>query len=1342
MPAKCPIVMLAGRVLCEFAKAPMRPGMSRAYNTVHRRHSTADFTQELILFAPGGLCMLKIVRSTDLRLKCIVRGFIACLILFVSPLAWSQATTSLGGLVTDASGAVIPGARVKLTSPFTGAVRTGTTDRAGQYNFSQLAPGRYELTVAAPGFATVRETPFDLLVSQPATIKIVLPVAAITTNVTVTSSEHPILNTTDATLGNSFSGRQIENLPIEGRNVPDLLSLQPGVTFLGRTDADTGTQSNGNTPSDSRSGATNGGRSDQSNITLDGVDVNDINNGYAFTSVLRVTQDSVADFRVTTSNPDADEGRSSGAQVALVTRSGTNSFHGTAYAYNRTNLFHANDFFNKQTEIAEDLPNTPLKLIRNVFGAAVGGPIRRNTAFFFLNYEGRRDTQGFVSNGNVVPTAQFRAGYLQYICADTSQCPATMTTSPGSYTLTPSQLASMDPSGIGADPAVETLFNSYPLPNNPTVGDGLNTEGYSFSYNANRSYNTYIARLDWDVRGNGKHELFWRGNLQNDREPGGPEFPGQPAASTVLTNSKGYAAGYTAIISPSLVNAVVFGLTRQGLDNAGLLSGSYVTLQGVSAPQAYTSSNSTIAPVYNLADNLTWTKHGHNLSFGTNIRFISDRSSSNALSYPNASGTFQYLNPGTIAGSGGAFDPPVYGFPAVAGSGRADYNQDLMGLVGIVNVGNITYNYTKTGTALPVGTPVTRNYRWNEYEFYGQDSWTARKGLTLTYGLHYSYLQVPAETSGNQVGVCLLQGTACAPGHFSLSQFVNESGQLAAAGQSPSGAGGLGFPLDGRYNGLPDYWTPDKLDLGPRLAVAYSPSPASGVWKTLLGNNKSSIRAGYSLVYDHFGAGITNSFDTNGSYGLSTSLQTSADYLKITNAPRFTSIHDVPQSLLPSAPAVGFPGIPVMTGPNSGAIYWSEDSAVRTPYAHVLDFSIAREIGDGASLEISYVGRLGHRLLEEEDVAMPANLAAAGTTYFAAAAQMSKMARANNGQGVPVSSVQLIPYWETLFGALDNQDIGFGPGFSATQNIYQLYQENLYNETGALYSLDMPDAATGAGINPNQTYPSNRFFHNQFSALYAWRSIGNSNYNGLQAVYRQNFGLGLQIDVNYTYSKSLDATSAAERLGPSGSINYAQVMNTWMPNQLYGDSDFDIRHQINSNYIWDIPVGRGKRYASLIGRVADEFIGGWQTTGVFRWTTGLPFGVNNGPNFPTNWDIQGFANQVARIPNAGHGNLQQRFANPAAVLSAFDFTLPGGSGTRNPLRGQGYFEDDAGLGKSYGITARLNLKLGFEVFNVSNSVRFDAHSISANLASPSTFGNATSELTNPRLAQFYGRFEF
>ncbi|HEY5214355.1 MAG TPA: carboxypeptidase-like regulatory domain-containing protein [Acidobacteriaceae bacterium] len=232
-------------------------------------------------------------------------------------------------------------AKVTLLLQSTDAARYITTDSSGRYQFSQLTPGRYTLSISAPGFATAERTNMDLLVSQPATVNIAVAPATATEKVTVIAGGQTTLNTTDATLGNAFDQNQVQSLSLDQRNVPDLLSLQPGVTFIGRSDDTSGTLGVGNNPTDSRAGSVNGGRGDQSNITLDGIDVN---NGYAFTSVLRTTQDSVAEFRVTTSNPNAAEGRSSGAQVALVTRSGSNALHGAAYEYNRSNLLEANDF--------------------------------------------------------------------------------------------------------------------------------------------------------------------------------------------------------------------------------------------------------------------------------------------------------------------------------------------------------------------------------------------------------------------------------------------------------------------------------------------------------------------------------------------------------------------------------------------------------------------------------------------------------------------------------------------------------------------------------------------------------------------------------------------------------------------------------------------------------------------------------------------------------------------------------------------------------------------------------------------------------------------------------------
>jgi hypothetical protein len=422
------------------------------------------------------------------------------------------------------------------------------------------------------------------------------------------------------------------------------------------------------------------------------------------------------------------------------------------------------------------------------------------------------------------------------------------------------------------------------------------------------------------------------------------------------------------------------------------------------------------------------------------------------------------------------------------------------------------------------------------------------------------------------------------------------------------------------------------------------------------------------------------------------------------------------------------------------AISWGLDSAIKTPYSHLIDFSISRELNQGSSLEVSYVGRLAHRLMAQEDVAMPINLATAGTTYFAAAKQLAQMVRA----GTPVSAVQSIPYWEQLFGALDGVDLGLGYGpASATQNVYQLFNEDEFNETFALYELDVPDSLSGAGINPNQTYPSFRFYHDQYSALYAWRSIGYSNYNALQVVYRQRIG-GVTADLNYTYSKSMDIVSQAERLNTSAGTNYAQIMNSWNPNQLYGVSDFDATHQINTNYVWVPPVGRGKRYLGSANRLTDELVGGWQLTGILRWTSGLPFIMDNGAYYPTNWDIEGWATLASPIPSRANarGQLTQRFADPATVFNSFAHALPGDSGTRNPMRGDGYFSWDSGLDKDFQIGERAKVQIRWEMFNITNSVRFDSHSISATMDNPNNFGQATALLTNKRLAQFSARVEF
>src|SRR5579871_2439891 len=300
-----------------------------------------------------------------------------------SATAWGQALTSLHGTVTDPSGAAIARAQVTIVNTSTNFSRSVMTGASGGYTFAAVLPGTYNLTVSAEGFQKYEEKNVLLQVQLPATVDVHMRVGTVQSVVSVTS-EAPSLNTTDASLGHTMGTTEIEQLPLQAENMPLLLSFQPGVVYNGDQPAQL------QNTYDTRAGSVNGERSDQNNITLDGVSVNDEFNGYAFYGVLPTTQFSIQEFRVTTSNYGATEGRSSGAQIAMATKGGTNDFHGSLYEVNRNTVGEANDYFLKASQVANGQPNVPQHLVRNVFGGTLGGPIVKNRLFFFFNYEGCR----------------------------------------------------------------------------------------------------------------------------------------------------------------------------------------------------------------------------------------------------------------------------------------------------------------------------------------------------------------------------------------------------------------------------------------------------------------------------------------------------------------------------------------------------------------------------------------------------------------------------------------------------------------------------------------------------------------------------------------------------------------------------------------------------------------------------------------------------------------------------------------------------------------------------------------------------------------------------------------
>jgi hypothetical protein len=603
----------------------------------------------------------------------------------------------------------------------------------------------------------------------------------------------------------------------------------------------------------------------------------------------------------------------------------------------------------------------------------------------------------------------------------------------------------------------------------------------------------------------------------------------------------------------------------------------------------------------------------------------------------------------------------------------------------------------------------------------------------------------------------------------------------------------LTFNLSGKANNAKPFWAWDYKNLAPRLAIAYSPHAASGFWHSIFGDpGKSSIRAGYGIYFDHFGEGVVNTFDRNGSWGLTSAFSNPAGVSTVDNSPRYTGLlglANLPAGEIAPSPS-GFPYSPPGNPNTYGlAIAWGIDDHLRTPYSEVVDFSLTREFAHNFVLSTTYTGRFAHRLLQEVDLAQPLDLVdpKSNTDYFAAAQMFHKDAAA----GTPITSVQPIPYWQNMFPQAAGANLlsgGSGPTFgtipcsppgtyapgsplTATQNMYDEFYCFAGNETTAQEITDVfcypacAGLATGTnqyGYGPGTAY---QYYQDQFSSLYGWQTRSASNYNALQITLRHAMSAGLQFDFNYVYSKSIDESSNAERVNgfeAAGGVGYNdQAINAWAPNLWRAPSDFDTTHQMNFNFLWDIPYGKGRHF-DIQNRFLNSVFGGWGLSGLGRWTSGFPFSVSAGDGWSTNFELEGTSVLIGPKPKTGvyinSSGIPNAFQNaesfqcycPYAPTGTgpvlFRDTAPGEAGERNIFRGPGFFDIDGGLNKVWMFGETRLVRFSWEVFNVTNSVRFDAaNAISGgqeDLVDITGFGNFQRTLTTPRVMQFSIRFAF
>ena len=1223
-------------------------------------------------------------------------------ILFAMTAYAQSGSSTVQGTVKDPQGNLVSGATVTLTDPARNFSRTQQTNADGAYVFTAIPPGTYKLDVTAPGFKTASATGLVALVDTPTVRDVQLEIGAVSETVDVTSGAEAAINTSDASLGNSFERKRIVELPLNANNVVGLLSLQPGVT---------------------RSGYVNGGRSDQSNITLDGVDVNEQQDGLdivtdeAFASVLRVTRDSLQEFRVTTTNPNAEQGRSSGAQVSLVTRSGSNDWHGSLFEIHRNTVTTANDFFNNAAGVERP------QLLRNIFGGSIGGPIKRDRAFFFFTYEGFREATA-TSVVREVPLPTLGQGIVRYRTESGDSDPGCPPGTPsGVNCLTPDEIQAAYQSfnldqGPGINPAALAVLagaaQRYPA-NDSTVGDGLNTSGFRFNARTPTELNTYIARMDFNLTSN--QTLFVRGNYQNDlvtRAVYGSTdcsvagdnvqcFPDTPPLTT-WNHPKGIAFGHTWTVNNSMVNRFSYGLTRASFTQNGDSNENRVNFRFIFSPAAFARTLRRTTPVHNFVDDVSWVRGNHTLGFGANIRLIRNNRISQGASFDQA-----IINPSFYNVSGAVLTDPFTDFAS-----SNDLRDALASVIGRYSEYSANLVYDANGQLQAVGTPTDRSFATEEYEFYVQDSWRMSPNFTLNYGIRWSTSTPVYERNGLQV----------VP-NVNLTDYFNQ--RVASSNQGIPFTDPITFILGGKANNAPGYYKQDWNNWAPSISFAWSPN----LGKFLGREGKSVVRGGFRMTYDRIGSALAVNFDLNNLAGFTSARNINANTFDVIDGelgPQFSGFN-------PDVRVLPFPGAtgPIPTSLNfpltvpsdeDQRIETSLDQGITTPYNYSFNFSYGREIGKGLSFEASWVSRFARKLLATRDIMQLNNIRdpQSGMTYYEAVNQLVSWRYENRA----IDSVPDIPFFNNFFPFMPEWwgDTSLTPTQAAYAHVAPAALGGGDTVDYTFLQLqwdDRPDCTTcpfaAFGGGPGRI--NNLFYQPQFGALSAFSTIARSNYNAMQLSVRQRLRDDVTFDFNYTYGHSLDNASGLQN---STSYGTAFIVNALTPEANYSSSDFDARHIINANWVVGLPFGRGKRFFNDASGFMEQAFGGWQTTGIFRWNSGLPIGgaFTGAPVdccvWATNWNVQSNGVRVRPVqasPTAnGENGTPNLFSNALEAYRSFRPARPGEIGDRNILRGPGYIALDMGLYKSFQMPWEGHaLQFRWEVFNVTNTQRFDGLTI-------------------------------
>jgi carboxypeptidase family protein/TonB-dependent receptor-like protein len=1268
-----------------------------------------------------------------------------CMTLFVSAVLSQTTEGTVSGTVTDPSAAHVAAAAVGALNLGTGVTTATLTNSSGVYVFASLPPGKYKVTAEHPGFRRSVVNDVDLAVGSKITVNFALDLGQTSESVEVKAAAADV-NVSSASVGSVLESKRILDLPLVGRNAYDLLGTQPGVVING---------TNGVNINGSQTGAIN--------YTTDGINTQDNLLNGAFNTMVSntVSVDRVEEFRVVTSPADAEYGRGSG-QVQMITRAGTNQYHGSAWEELRNTDLNANDWFNNAAGLnpithQQQAPRNVL--IRNQFGLRFGGPVRRNKTFFNGIWEGDHQNQRVAVNQTVyTPTA--RQGLFRFFpgatnanaaaivpTVDTAGNPVQPAT--GTGPLQTVSIFGRDPNRLVADPTgtMAKYLGIAPPPNNYLVGDGLNTAGFLWARPVINTFQLYEGRIDHIFNERHRvtltlnHQAYYSVNVANAQP-----FPGSPIGLAPTETSQ-FALAFTSAVRPTLLNEVRIGVFRPrvliwneydpdagptGVAGRELLPKAtgtpyYPGVAGVTNPLAApgaTGTSNRMTQNWQFGDDLSWIRGRHTFKGGVTARFIAndgyDLGGVLPISTPGAGAVaIQGIN--TIAGIG-----------SNAG-GAQNLLVDLSG-----SISSLTQTYNSPGGKNPTFVAGESRYSdllTREYSGYFKDDFKVTPSFTLNLGVRYEWYGVPYDGLGRAV----------APVGGSAAIFGVSGTNLSSLFQPGVLNGSLSrMQLVGPGTDHPDLklYNNDNNNFAPFVGFAWS-LPASGAMHWLTGGkDRTVIRAGYGISYQRdsiYVAHMNSAFEPN---GLTTSpIEQSTGLLNVGNVTLPIPTNATPFSVIP------------IDGARSQAIY-SFNNGLRNPYIQNFSFSIHRALSNNLYLRASYVGSVGAKLARAYDV--------------------NEINILNNGFLHAYQAVQTggtSPLMDALLGGLGLnsatvRSISTFQGFFANNNPAGL---------AALFEGSALTSPTGGKLIAQAGLPVNFFVVNpQFttgpSALgggaFIVDNVGHSTYHSFQMELNKRYTSGLTLQASYVFSKSLGSDSA----GDSATFfsDYRTLRDGNLDKQRVA---FNHTHVMKVNSLYELPFGPGKAVGhgshGLLGRV----IGGWQTGAIFTYFTGAPITFTGANGLNTSLATSP-ATQIGPIPDGsiqkvGNGVLYYSGVTQITDPSVANITTLGNlralstlkaiarsDGTPilvNALPGQlgtlgigtadapPVWRLDANLLKRIKINERFTLQVGATGQNITNSPQFSAPNTSIGSAS---FGRITSTASTYRILVLQGRLNF